>query len=68
MAGGCGIQHGVLDADFGGEGESPAAIEHAYETVPSISGILGNSAFGLSPSEDGFIMFNEDDLLAYLRD
>ena len=44
------------------------AINHARETVPSISGILGNEAFGLSPSEDGFIMFNEDDFNAYLRD
>jgi len=45
-----------------------AAINHARETVPFVSGILSNNAFGLSTDQDGYIMFNEDDLHAYLRD
>ncbi len=48
--------------------ETYNAINHARETVPFVSGILGNNAFGLSPDQDGFSMFNEDDLHAYLRD
>jgi len=51
-----------------GIGEASAAIDHARETLPFISAILENEAFGLTASEDGFTMFNEDDFHAYLRD
>ena len=51
-----------------GKGAAPAAIDHARETLPFISAILEHGAFGLSRSEDGSIMFNENDFHSYLRD
>ena len=53
-----------------GDSEKVAdAIKHARATAPFVSAILYNSeAFKLTTERDGFILFNEDDFNAYLRD
>lgn len=62
------LSQGIAESSVLGtnDGNAPAARSHASQTVRFVTAIIANKGFGLTIDSNDFILFNDDDILAYL--